>query len=240
MKSKTVIFLSIIIIIFIGILFFLFMGRSFFLVKHIEIKKDFNIDKNKLLSFLKIYPLRSIWEYNIEKMNNELSKHIYLKEYKINRKYPDTLVINMKIRKPIAKIVGSNGKIYYIDEQGIVFKEADNNILNIPLLIFNIRNNIKYGVRIKGKYKEIIALLTHLKLKQLDLYNSLSQIELYENKLNGVDYILYFKTMSQKVYLKNKINVDSINRALTCVLLLKRKDYNNSSLLFTGSGFVVM
>ena len=209
MRSKVIVFLTILIIFFVVVLFFLFLGKSIFLVKHIEIKKDFKIDKEKLLKFLKIYPLRSIWEYNIKEMNNELSKHVYLDEYKISKKYPSTLIITMKIRKPIANVVGQKGNIYYIDNQGIIFMESNNNY-NTPLLIYDLHDNIKYGVEIKGKYKEIIDQLVYLKLNYLDLYNSISQIEIFNNQLNRLDYILYFKTISQKIYLKNQIDVDSI------------------------------
>jgi hypothetical protein len=237
MSSKVIIFLSILIIIFAVILFFLFLGRSIFLVKHIEIKKDFKIDKNKLLKSLKIYPLRSIWEYNIEEMNNELSKHVYLKEYKVSKKYPNTLVIKMELRKPIANIVGEKEDIYYIDEQGMIYMKANN---NYPLLIFDIKDSLNYGTEIKGKYKVIIDQLYFLKTNHSELYNSISQIEVFNNKLDRLDYILYFKTMKQMIYLKNKIDVDSINKALSCSLFIKDKYSSSEKLLFTGNSFIVM
>ena len=238
MQGKVIVFLVILIFIFVIILFFFFLGRSIFLVKHIEIKKDFNLNKNKLLKSLKIYPLRSIWQYSIKEMDNELSKHVYLKEYKIRKRYPDTLVIKMKIRKPIAKIVGEKGNIYYIDEQGIVFSGAQDN--NNPLLLFDIHEKIRNGIEIKGKYKEIIDQLFYLKTDHFDLYNSISQIEINNNKFNRLEYILYFKTMNQKIYLKNKIDVDSINKALSCDLFVKNRYNASEKLLFTGNGFIVM
>ena len=175
---------------------------------------------------------------DVEEMNNELSKHVYLNEYKINKKYPSTLVITMKIRKPVANVVGQKGNIYYIDKEGVIFMESNNS--NTPLLIYDIRDNIKYGVEIKGKYKEIIDQLVYLKTNYLDLYNSISQIEIFNNQLNILDYILYFRTMNQKIYLKNQIDVDSINRALSCVLFIKEKYSYAEKLLFTGNGFIVM
>ncbi len=240
MKKNKIIILSILILLFIIILVFLFLGKSIFLVKNIEINKNFDIDKDKLLSILKIYPLRSIWEYNINDMEKELSKYAYLKEYKVSKEYPDTLVLKMKMRIPLAKVVGNKGSIYYIDEQGVIFKEVDNNFLNYPVLIFNIHDNIKYGVKIIGKYKAIIDELAFLKSRYSDLFNSISQIEVIDNKMNNVDYILYFKTMKQKIYLKNKIDVDSIIKALSCVLFLNNKDYASDLIMYTGNGFLIM
>lgn len=240
MKKGKIIILSILILFFVIILILLFLGKSIFLVKNIEINKDFDIDKKKLLNVMGIYPLRSILEYNINDMENELSKYAYLKEYNVSKKYPNTLLIKMKIRKPLAKVVGMKGNIFYIDEQGVIFKEVDNNFLNYPVLLFNIHDNIKYGVKIIGKYKDIIDELSFLQGKYPELFESISQIEIIDNKMNNVDYILYFKTMKQKIYLKNKIDVDSIIKALSCVLLLNNKEYASDMIMYTGNGFLVM
>ena len=216
-----------------------FAGSSIFIVKNVEISKNFKIDKEKILQYLEIYPLRPIWKYNTAIMQEKMSKHFYLEEYKIYKKYPNTLAIEIKIRKPIAKIVGADGEIYVVDKEGIIFRRILKRDNIYPLIMLEEREKIKIGIKIKGVYRNIIDILSTCKKEAPDLYNAISQIEIAINKKYGVDCVINYRTFYQQIYLKNRIDVDGIRRGLSCILYMENSNQYYKKLLYTGKGFVV-
>ena len=215
-----------------------FSGRSIFTVKNVEISKDFEIDREKIIEYLEIYPQRLIWKYDTKLMEQRMSKQFFLEEYRIFKKYPNTIAIKIKIRKPIAKTVGYNSRIYVIDKDGIVFRQAHQKDSIYPLLLYSEREKIKSGIQISGVYKNVIDVLYNLRKTSPDIYNGISQIEIFNSVGYGLNYIINYKTLYQRIYLKNKIDVNSIRRGLSCILFLEDTNYSVKKLLYTGNGFI--
>ena len=240
MRAKKGIFFIFIIILFFTLISFMILGKSIFMLKNVKITKDFDIDKEKLLNYLEVYPIRSIFKYNIRAMEEKLSRHYYLKEYKINKIYPDTLAIKIIIRDPLAKIVGKDGYLYNVDKNGIVFQNLNTGKETNPLIIFDKNENVRNGVRIGGKYEEFFDSLNFIKNIRYDLFVMISQIEVLNRNNYGMDYIISFKTLSNSIYLKNELDVDSIRKGLSCIKYLYEKNDYGEILLYTDNAFKIV
>ncbi len=237
-KFKKIYLILIVFFIFI-IMFFLillFSYNSIFTLKNIEISKDFDFNNEKIINFLELYPLKLIWTYDKNILFGRLSKLYYLENYKIDIIYPNTIRLELKIRKPVSRIVGSNGKILVIDKFGVIFRLADEND-NIPVLIYKKRNNINLGIKFKDKYLNLLEVLNNIKDNYEDIYSSISQIDIFNDDF-VFDYSISYKTLQQRLYLKNQINVDSLRRGLACVLILEKRGLNTDILRASDNMFI--
>jgi|GEM_PF-1582787 len=239
MKKLKVFFIIFIFISIFLIFLFFTLGNSFFKVKSVEIYKDFVIDNNKIIRYLNIYPAKPIWKYNIRKMNEKLSILYYLKEFEIKKKYPNTLIIKLIVRQPIARIVGKEGKIFLLDINRVIFQEVNNKNNDLPLILINSSDFFKNGIIIDIKYSDLLNVLYKLKKDNIKIYNSISQISCEVTNSN-LNYSLMFRTFNQRIHLKNSINVDSIKKGLSCILYLSEKGYFDVDLIYNKNGFVLL
>ena len=240
-KKKSNYFLIVIpLILFIVLTVFLLTGKNTFILKKVKFSSDFDVDRDRLFNYLGVYPKKVLMNYNISDMNKKLDKLSYLKSYKVSKEYPDTLVIMLYIKKAVAKIPGENGKLFLVDETGNIFKEALNNYTENPTLIFSGNAKIKTGMSLNGKFFTMFNELALLNKKFDSLYSSISQIEVFELKNQPVVYKIYFKTSSNSVYLKNSINVDSINKGLSACLYFENKNIKNRKLYYTNNAFEIL
>jgi hypothetical protein len=239
LKIKTGIIVIFLILFITTVIVLIFSGNKIFTLKYIDIKKDFDLNEEKLIEYLGLYPVKPLWAYNINEIKERLSKQFYLSGYEVNVKYPNSMTIKLYIKKPFFKIAAGSGKIYVTDQEGFIFREYENKDDNIPLVLFKQNSKIKSGIKIGGIYQNMIDELNDLKNNNIQVFDSISQIEVLNNKKYGLDYIVKFKTYDAEVYLKNKIDVDSIIRGLACVLFVNKKEYSYNRLYYSENGFAL-
>jgi len=243
MQKKTNIFLFfipfILLIITILILLAFFIP---FKLKNVTIKKinyDFYINNNKFLEYLNIKPGFSIWSYKTDLIKEKINKLYYISNSNVYKKFPNSIVIELKIRDPIAKISGYDSEVYLIDRDGRIYRDAFKSYQNIPVVIYDIKDDIKPGVVLKDRSKEILETLDRLKNDFKNIYSSISQIQVSKNKYYGFNYVINYKTYNYRIYLKNFINVDSIKRGLALVIYLNNKGYDNRNAYYAENGFIL-
>jgi len=149
LKSK-IFWILFLILIILGSLIYIFIFSELFKIKNVEISGN---EKCPYAEISKIVSsnLGSIFLYKSEEVNKELKeKYPEINQVKIERKLPDSLIVKIKEREPVAfickpslrseiKIFGEKSEIdcFYIDKEGIVFEEKTENSLNLPVIIFN-------------------------------------------------------------------------------------------------------
>ena len=218
-----------------------FVGKYIVTLKYVKFEADFDLDKKKLLQYLEIESDKGVLNYNVDSMKEKLSKLLYLKSYDVYLRNPNTLVINLQIRRPVAKVVGENNNLYFIDETGFVYREVQNDYEKTPTLIFSGgADKIKIGVIISGKYKNLLYELTLLKSNYSDIYDSISQFEVFGDAKDDVIYKIYFKTINHCIYLKNIINVDCISKGLAGAMYFDKINRNDKKLFYTKNAFEIM
>ena len=100
-------------------------------------------------------------------------------------------------------------------------------------------NKIQTGVIIGGKFNNLLNEISLLKSNFHDIYNSISQFEVFDDNYN-ITYKIYFKTINHCIYLKNSINVDCISKGLAAAIYFDRLNVKEKKMLYTNNAFEIM
>ena len=193
-ESKSVIRKSVIIIILSATLVFLIvLGVSqifsyitnwdYFSLEHIEIRGE-NLSTKEAARYCDIELPQNTISLSIDDLANHTKKiHPDLKQVKIERKLPNTLIVVIDRRKPVAQ-AEVRGEYYLVDSECFIICKLDSKQKDVPL-ISGLRsseiNDTKDGICISEKlntalglfdiYKSIITERTH-QIESIDVSNS--------------------------------------------------------------------
>ena len=139
---------------------------SIFSLKKITIENNYLLKENDIKKSLK-----PIYDKNLLKLNNKEIKKILLQNslidsFKIKKKYPNTLEIEIFEKKPIAILFDKKQKFYISEKIDLI----DYNMLNID-------NNLPYVLGNKDDFKIFYDNLRKTKFP----FNSVKKYILYEN-----------------------------------------------------------
>lgn len=232
MRFFRIIFLILLIF---SIFFVIYLNRDKAVVKNIVVKSDININKKEFIVKMGLKNNKYIWEYNLIEIGKKLSRLYYVDEYKLSFSYPTVLNIELKIRKPLARIVGADGNIYFLDKKGGVYKSGKIKLW-LPLLIFDGKENIGVGKRLKGKYADVIDLLYRLSDKYGKIYSSISQIEVDFSNRQPV-YNINFRTINKTITLKKYLNVENIVNSVAVLKVTEEIDTSQNNIYGLDDGF---
>ena len=118
-KYYTIRFLVLILIL---VAAYMIMHSSAFTVKKIELEKNdrFSIELVQQVTGLK--KGANLFEVDLKDCEKALEKRPYMKEAEVKRKLPDTIVINVDVRQPVA-VVKQNGMFIMLDREGYVLEK---------------------------------------------------------------------------------------------------------------------
>lgn len=93
-----------------------------FLLKNIKIKGAGQLKESEILA--RIYPfLRgSIFETDMGKVKEAIAAHPFVRDVRVKRTYPFSILIDIKERIPSALWVRPTGDIYVLDEEGLAYR----------------------------------------------------------------------------------------------------------------------
>lgn len=93
-----------------------------FLLKNIRIKGASQLQESEILT--KIYPYLkgSIFGTDMGKLKETITAHPFVKDVRVKRVYPFSILIDVKERTPSALWVGSAGDIKVLDEEGSPYR----------------------------------------------------------------------------------------------------------------------
>lgn len=97
-------------------------GQRFFLLKNVKVKgieqlKDSDVMK-KACPFLK----DSILGIDVEQLKAAVARHPFVREVRIKRVFPFSLVIDVQEKKPSALWASGDGQLQVLDEDGLPFR----------------------------------------------------------------------------------------------------------------------
>ena len=124
-------------VIFSGV-FYLVCFHSFFQVKAIEVSGNEKVSSENLENLLDervnrkvlFFPSRSIFLANFDEIAKEILKNFpQVAETELRRKLPNTLLLQIEEREPVAFFCQTD-KIFFIDKEGIVFESLNSSLAN--------------------------------------------------------------------------------------------------------------
>ena len=136
---------------------------------------------------------QNLWTLNLPQITKDLEKLAYVSSAKVERHFPDRILIRIQERMPVAKIVGINDdlgtrELFYLDREGVVLKPRDGETTpQLPEIIGLTSTEVELepGVRldqhaltkalqILEAIKNISVLNTSIDVRYIDLSQPLS------------------------------------------------------------------
>ena len=119
-------------------------GRAGFEVKKVEVR---NVDK---MNELKVYEIvlaqkdRSMPQVDLEELRRELTAFSWIADARISRQLPDTLIVDIVERQPLA-VWEDRGRVMLVDAEGVALEPSPGQIDPKMLRIVGKRANAKIG-----------------------------------------------------------------------------------------------
>ena len=119
-------------------------GRAGFEVKKVEVR---NVDK---MNELKVYEIvlaqkdRSMPQVDLEELRRELTAFSWIADARISRQLPDTLIVDIVEREPLA-VWEDRGRVMLVDAEGVALEPSPGQIDPKMLRIVGKRANAKIG-----------------------------------------------------------------------------------------------
>ena len=179
---------------------------KFFKIKSINLKSDIEDKLNKeITNSLNQFYNRNIFSLSINEISNIFRKYNIISEFKVRKKYPASIDIELKKTNILAYYISDNKKIY-LGENGKQIKKNNINY-NPPLIVGDIKIEkfigLKNNLTKQGFIFENFNKFYYFKSERWDLlYKNKLLIKLPSNNLE--------KSLSILKDIIEKINIDKI------------------------------
>jgi len=112
---------------------YLIEQTDLFLLKKIEVTGNRYIDREDILSRVKLELNQPLYQIDPRELTKELLQNKYIRAVSISRNLPGTLVIDVQERQPVFYLIDKY--IYMVDESGIILKKLPTMPINkIPVV----------------------------------------------------------------------------------------------------------
>lgn len=159
--------------------------------KNSDLPEHFLIYLNQLQDDLSMFEGEDLWKIEMDKISEILSKHQWISEYRIYRRFPQTLRIEYEITKSMALFLNSKGKLFVINEKSQVLPPIE--IKKAPLLPVIQETKILKDELLRKRVVDV--------LKQIPQEGSLTLRSISEVSL-GKNNELFLKHLGSKSLIK--------------------------------------
>ena len=105
----------------------------YFKVREIQVRGGNKVSGSEILAMAGLRHGVNLWKVQPAAIEKKIAKHPWVRRVLVRREFPRRVVIEVEERKPRAIV--AMGKLYYVDGDGVVFKEvADRENVDFPLL----------------------------------------------------------------------------------------------------------
>lgn len=158
---------------------FLFLRSTYFAVGTVIIEGNKYLSADDVYRAAGIPEKINIFRLDTTEIRNRLLRDLRVAEVEVHRRFPDSIVISLKERRPLAYLSSVYGFVQ-VDKQGIVLAALKNiKQVNVPII-----TGIKLGsVYVGDKVEEppVKNVLTYLAALDEDSLNQLSEINIKAN-----------------------------------------------------------
>jgi cell division protein FtsQ len=104
-----------------GAMAYAWLGRSaLFTVREIDMNACSHVTRDEVWGTLKGAPQGNIWRLSTRAIGMRLKEHPWVKDVSVRKAFPDTLVVRIVERKPVAMV--NSDALWYVDADGVIFK----------------------------------------------------------------------------------------------------------------------
>ena len=156
--------------------YLLFSGYNFLLssprfqIQNISFKGNQVLSNPEVLEWVGSLKGKNLFAINLAELNQQLSKHPWVKSSSLQRKFPKSLVIEITERVPYARVM--KDQVYLMDNFGVILSPEKPEYRHLPLIIME-----------KNKEKNLSNEKALYSLKTMRYFNKLSFFK--NNPLDG-------------------------------------------------------
>ncbi len=135
-----------------------FFENSYFFVREIQVRGGEKVGGDEIVAMAGLRHGMNIWKIDPGGIEKKVAKHPWVRRVLVRRDFPRRIVIEVEERTP--KAIVALGQLYYVDADGVVFKEvgAGENV-NFPLLTgLRPEQLAKANPALRGKIQEAVRL----------------------------------------------------------------------------------
>ena len=100
----------------------MFSNSPYFSVREIQLRGGVRIDGVEFVAIAGLKHGMNIWKIDPAAIEKKFAKHPWVRSVFVRREFPRRVVIEVEERT--AKAIVAMGKLYYVDADGLVFKEV--------------------------------------------------------------------------------------------------------------------
>lgn len=153
-KTSSVFLVIITIILIISALSFYFLSQSdYFLVNYIKVKDIKHLSEKEVLELANIERGVSIFHQDLKTSSEEIIQHSFVKDVDVFRKLPDTVIIEVTERMPLAIVVSSSGEFFKIDKENVYLEKIEKiSESELPMITgIDVSNDVNPGEHISDE-----------------------------------------------------------------------------------------
>jgi cell division septal protein FtsQ len=107
--------------------------NAYFAVREIQVRGGDKVRGNEIISMAGLRHGMNLWNIEPATIEKKISRHPWVRRVLVRREFPRRVVIEVEERKP--KAIAAIGKLYYVDADGVLFKEvAQGENVRFPML----------------------------------------------------------------------------------------------------------
>ena len=100
-------------------------GDHFFEIRVVEITRTDRISRDEVLAMLDLEPGRGLLLVDLVQAQRALETHPWIRRATVRRVFPDTLVVELDEREPVAVLkTGAGGREFLLDREGTLISEG--------------------------------------------------------------------------------------------------------------------
>jgi len=205
------------------------LKSDYFKIDTIEVVGNKNLSKADIIDSSKISKKENIFKISKKIVKEEVEELPFVKEAKIKRKLPRTVIIDVIEREE--KLLIKNISTYLvIDKEGYILKQVETNDENLPVLLGVKIDNIKLGENIFLNLKDDALIDLIEEGDKIFLLNSIKEMDLellddIKIKLNnGIDIVFgNLDNVKYKLNLLNEILEHITENEIKCSKIIMNK-----------------
>lgn len=157
------------------------LDSGYFNVAQIVVAQESRVSKEAIVALSNVHPGDNLLRLNLETIGNKVADHPWIARVDVRRNFPDTLVIEVVERDPVAIL--NLGYLYCVDSNGEVFKllEGDDP-LDMPVITGVDRDYlIQDQPKVAGYLRHAVGLLKDLEKRRSFGLDEVSELHLTKN-----------------------------------------------------------
>jgi len=166
-----------------------------FAIRKIELSGIVHAPKSEIASIARTYSGRNLFRLDLGELRRDLATIAWVESAALEKKLPDTLVIAVRERQPVALVAKKDG-LHYVDPNGVVFARLTPTVGDPDLPLIEDAT--------EAEITAAVAFLESLRVRDPELHQRVSQIRV----LPSAGFALWDRDLEATV----RLDADTVHR----------------------------